>query len=523
MIIGVAPAQWRYAIGYACMCAWAVVLLLSPAFGAPGAVHAMAASMLPGLVACLAGILGARRFPSVEGRTPFVAAATLLMAAGTFLCTYPPLAALAGARVGGLVLSGCFAIILIMSWFDTYAQLEPRAIIVLAGCAVSAAALLCWAILACPSDVASVLATLLPLLSLAVLPKADRGREQASAPFPGPAPATAPGPLDIMAAAVPLRTLVGLAITFFIVSSIGSLAPEFGLFSAVVSPVSLLVPLGVTAFFSASALLLHGRIDPSALYKVLLSAFAAGVFLLMLSVGISASLVFYANIVAQVLTWMVLALWAKKTPVKPHLVFAVGWIAECAGNTLGQTLAPLFAPRIEAFYAVAIMLILVAVGFAFSEGRVVLEIDFAEGEDDAKPQGGAAGPASAVAAGTATGATGTLLGTASGAAGATGAPLGTASGASLGAAPNANGANPAGPGRADADPVGAFAAAHDLSPREREVAALWLTGHGLKYIENALFISEATVKTHLRNIYRKCDTHNRAEIIALFEHESGRA
>ena len=110
---------------------------------------------------------------------------------------------------------------------------------------------------------------------------------------------------------------------------------------------------------------------------------------------------------------------------------------------------------------------------------------------------------------------GHALGTASGAADAAGAPLG--------AAPNANGANPAGLGRADADPVGAFAAAHDLSPREREVAALWLTGHGLKYIENALFISEATVKTHLRNIYRKCDTHNRAEIIALFERESGRA
>ena len=44
-----------------------------------------------------------------------------------------------------------------------------------------------------------------------------------------------------------------------------------------------------------------------------------------------------------------------------------------------------------------------------------------------------------------------------------------------------------------------------------------MTGHGLKHIQNTLFISESTVKTHLRNIYRKCDTHNRAEIIALFE------
>lgn len=513
--IGVAPAQWRYAIGYACMCAWAVVLLLSPAFGAPGAVHAMAASMLPGLVACLAGILGARRFPSVEGRTPFVAAATLLMAAGTFLCTYPPLAALAGARVGGLVLSGCFAIILIMSWFDTYAQLEPRAIIVLAGCAASVAALLCWAILACPARAASGLATLLPLVSLAVLPRTRKGADDAAGGRKAiehaacaPAERTAPGLLDIMAAAVPLRTLVGLAITFFIVSSIGSLAPEFGLFSTAVSPVSLLIPLGVTAFFVASAFFLRGRIDPSALYKVLLSAFAAGVFLLMLSIGISAALVFYANIVAEALTWMVLALWAKKTPVEAHLVFAIGWIAECVGNTLGQSLAPLFATHIEAFYVVSIMLILIAVGFAFSEGRVVLEIDFEEngGEEGTQLDGTAQNRAHARPNGS------------------LGANAEESRGASASrTVPNGTSVNNADATAEKADPIAAFASAHDLSPREREVAALWLTGHGLKYIENALFISEATVKTHLRNIYRKCDTHNRAEIIALFEQENGLA
>ncbi len=33
----------------------------------------------------------------------------------------------------------------------------------------------------------------------------------------------------------------------------------------------------------------------------------------------------------------------------------------------------------------------------------------------------------------------------------------------------------------------------------------------------ALYISEATMKSHLRNIYRKCDTHSRAEIIDLYE------
>lgn len=474
--IGLTPTHLRFALGYACTCAWAVILLLTPAFGVPGAVHATSASMLPGLVACLGSVFLSQRFPAIGGRTGFVVGAALLMAVGTFLCTYPPTAQLVAVRVAGLALSGFFAIILIMSWFDTYARLNPRAIIVLAGCAISIAAAFCWVILACPAPVASVLATLLPLVSLSMLPRAtspDATDERASRG------GAAPSLLDIMAAAVPLRTLVGLAITFFIVSSIGSLAPEFGLFSTAVTPLSLLVPLGVTAFFIASALLAHQSIDPSAMYKILLSAFAAGVFLLMLSIGISASLVFYANIVADVMMWMVLALWAKKTPVKPYLVFAIGWIAECAGNTLGQTLAPLFAARIELFYVVAIMLILIAVGFAFSEGRVVLDIDFEEGGDEDEDDKVASKRAGCDALGV------------------------------------TQQADPA------IDPLDAFATLHDLSPREREVFALWITGHGLKYIENALFISESTVKTHLRNIYRKCDTHNRAEIIALFERESG--
>lgn len=477
--IGVTPAQLRYTLGYACTCAWAVVLLLSPAFGMPGAVHATSTSMLPGLVACLGSIFFSRRFPSITGRTGFIVAAALLMAAGTFLCTYPPAATLPVTRIAGLALSGFFAIIVIMSWFDAYARLNPRAIIVLAGCAITLAAILCWVILACPPLAASILATMLPLVSLLMLPRASKTEEAANESARESSQAeSSPSLLDIMSAAVPLRTLVGLAITFFIVSSIGSLAPEFGLFSSAVTPLSLLVPLGVTALFVASALLAHNHIDPSIMYKILLSAFAAGVFLLMLSIGISASLVFYADIISNVMMWVVLALWAKKTPVKPYLVFAIGWIAECVGNTLGQILAPLFASQIEMFYVVSIMLILVAVGFTFNEGRMVLDIDFEEGEGGQQTRMGAA-----------------------------------AAGYDVVSA--ANKQDP------DIDPIEAFGVAHDLSPREREVFALWITGHGLKYIENTLFISESTVKTHLRNIYRKCDTHNRAEIIALFERENG--
>lgn len=440
--------------------------------------------MLPGLVACLASIFLFRRFPAITGRTPFVIAAGLFMAAGTFLSTCPPLAQTDAVRIAGLALSGFFAIILIMSWFDEYARLSPRAVIVLAGCALSVAAFMCWGILSCPAPLASILVTLLPLASLVTLPapqsqatESDEVRT-AHASQEGTALEEGrvnPGIVDVMAAAVPARTLVGLAITFFIVRSIGALAPEFNLFSNEVAPVSLLVPLGITVFFIASALFVRRQIDPAILYKILLSAFAACVALLAFSVGISASLVFYASITADVFMWTMLALWAKKTPVKPHLVFAVGWIAECTGNTLGQGLAPLFANQLPVFFAVALMLILIAAEFAFSEGHLTLDIDFedAPGSPAVLPN---TGPAAS--------------------------------------ARNAQAL------AEQSDPIEAFGNKYDLSPREREVFALWITGRGLKNIENRLFISESTVKTHLRNIYRKCDTHNRTEIIELFERES---
>lgn len=546
--IGLAPVHIRYALGYACTCAWAVVLLLSPAFGAPGSVHATSVSMIPGLFACLGSILFSRKFPSIAGRTAFVTAAALLMAAGTLLCTYPPAAAFAPTRIAGLALSGFFAIILIMSWFDTYARLNPRAIIVLAGCAISIAALLCWIILACPAPIASTLVVLLPFISLITLPSAKKSRQRATETSERNQPSTCeeasnhtaapnrearahealtakqptttsdPGFLDIMAAAVPLRTLVGLAITFFIVSSIGSLAPEFGFFSKAVTPWSLLIPLSITVFFIASALLVHHRIDPSILYKILLSAFAAGVFLLMLSIGTSAALVFYANIVADVMMWIVLALWAKRTPVKPHLVFAIGWIAECVGNTLGQTLAPLFAIQIQVFYVVALMLILVAVGFAFSEGHLMLDIDFQD--DEGGQQARISNVVAAHDSTTAPTRDGTPTTNGSTAATAHGSTI-TTNNEPVSAAGYDVLTTAAKQGDPENDPLNVFTNAHNLSPREGEVFALWITGHGLKYIENALFISESTVKSHLRSIYRKCDTHNRAEIIALFERENG--
>ena len=53
-----------------------------------------------------------------------------------------------------------------------------------------------------------------------------------------------------------------------------------------------------------------------------------------------------------------------------------------------------------------------------------------------------------------------------------------------------------------------------LSRRESQVAELAAVGQSTSEIANLLVVSPETIKTHLRNIFRKCQVHNRAELAA---------
>lgn len=53
-----------------------------------------------------------------------------------------------------------------------------------------------------------------------------------------------------------------------------------------------------------------------------------------------------------------------------------------------------------------------------------------------------------------------------------------------------------------------------LTGREREVVRLMADGHSNRSIADALFLSEATVKTHLVRIYRKLGVDNRAAAVS---------
>ena len=535
--IGIRPEHIRFAVGYGSVSAWGIMMLYVPWAASPGFSLQALLSMVPGLVVCLACLLLFRQHLSLSGRTPLVAGAALLTSLGTLACTYPTLAAIPGVFVTGMALSGGFAILLIMAWFDAFAHIGPRGIIVLSGCSIVVTALGSWFFVQCDDALASVLTSLLPMLSFVLLPlasakapKSGEGEEtpgalQGSATgvdregergerAPERLLARTPGLADVLSAAVPLRTLAGFAITFFVLSSITTIVVGRDDLSQLGAP-SLVIPLAAALFFVASGFFARGKIDPSILYKVLLCASAAFVFFSFYLGDVNGALTLHAHNIIEAMAWVVLALGAKKTPVAPHLVFAVGWIAECVGKTLGQLVAPLLAGDSLVLMAVVVMLVLLGVGFAFSEGYNLLDIDDEEGKAE-----GASANARRETPPVAVGGTEAPAAVSETAAslpcrserGAAGAELKDrpADGESTGE--HSCGERP--------DPYAAFCAEYDLSPRESEVFCLWVTGHGLKYIQNALFVSESTVKSHLRSIYRKCDTHNRDEIIALFEREA---
>ena len=56
-----------------------------------------------------------------------------------------------------------------------------------------------------------------------------------------------------------------------------------------------------------------------------------------------------------------------------------------------------------------------------------------------------------------------------------------------------------------------------LSRRETEILFFLAKGHNAAYIQEKLYISEGTAKTHIRHIYRKCDIHKQQDLMRMVE------
>ncbi len=64
----------------------------------------------------------------------------------------------------------------------------------------------------------------------------------------------------------------------------------------------------------------------------------------------------------------------------------------------------------------------------------------------------------------------------------------------------------------------AFAEDYGLTRREAEVLSYLARGRSAKVIADALFVSESTVRTHIRRILEKTDLHSKQQVIDLIEH-----
>ena len=76
--------------------------------------------------------------------------------------------------------------------------------------------------------------------------------------------------------------------------------------------------------------------------------------------------------------------------------------------------------------------------------------------------------------------------------------------------------HPPTPERSERERFDAFAASFELSPREREVLRLALDDRTNAEIAETLFVSESTVKLHMRNLLKKTDCTNRVELLAKY-------
>lgn len=60
-----------------------------------------------------------------------------------------------------------------------------------------------------------------------------------------------------------------------------------------------------------------------------------------------------------------------------------------------------------------------------------------------------------------------------------------------------------------------------LSKKETEVLFLLAKGRNAAYIQEQLYISEGTARTHMRHIYKKLDIHTQQELMNLVETANG--
>lgn len=474
----------RYA-GFGFCVAWGFLLFAVPEFQPSSGLNLFLWSMGPCCLACLFVIAISRWRTISPTRSGAAFCCAALASVGTFLHA-SPIASSQAVQYAGLVLAGASFIGLLLPWFVAYGELSAREVFLSSGLALVVGSVTCVIVSACDCEVAGFVLSILPVVSLLLLPVEKTSDRSLRDSFAG---------IDrslfrVIKAAIPAKTLAGLLLVYFVIDALRGIGRLPGSFLGRADAFFLVIPL-LVSFGCVFVAAIRRKIDLGVACKLLLAVFSISLALSVVAVHPGFRFGFATSVCTQVLCWMLLVFVAKKSPVSAQIVFAVGMIAEFVGGLLAGLVMPAIAPVGMLAPLVLVLAIVFATVFVFSDESLVIEIDYeepAEVNDERLARCGRPKTSDEC--------------------GLTASSQDAITVAAISSEDKT---------RRDDDRVSEFCAECGLTARESDVFSLWITGHDMRTIQEKLFVSQGTVKTHLRNIYDKCGVHNRRDLMKMFE------
>lgn len=382
------------------------------------------------------------------------------------------------------VFSVAFAFLLVACG-EVYAEISAGRAVVYASVSYMLAYLGSTVVVEMGLQIVCVVETLLPLAVFALVVQPVR-----SPASDGPAKGM-PVPLaklvSVTLEAIPARVLAAIGITYF---AIGSTLAQSGAPLDYFTWQTAIAAVLTSVVVMATCILLHGRVALTSLYKILMVGQVLAAFLLSEWAEGAQIAVVITFVGVKIVAWTLmaeLALLARARGTAPAaLVYAAGCLAGHIGEGLAGVLSVFGFVNQGVLLIVVVALLVGAAAFLFTGemGKYPDIVDVAPasdgGEGTAQVQAGSPcdGPCPSRAEG----------------------PV-VAQAAQLSLD----------------ERIGELASSYMLSARETEVFRLWATGHTLKYIQEKLYLSPSTVKTHVRHIYDKTGVHSRSEIVELLD------
>ena len=382
------------------------------------------------------------------------------------------------------VFSVAFAFLLVACG-EVYAEISAGRAVVYASVSYMLAYLGSTVVAEMGLQIVCVVETLLPLAVFVLVVQPAR-----SPASDGPAKGM-PVPLaklvSVTLEAIPARVLAAIGITYF---AIGSTLAQSGVPLDYFTWQTAIAAVLTSVVVMATCILLHGCVALTSLYKILMVGQVLAAFLLSEWAEGAQVAVVITFVGVKIVAWTLmaeLALLARARGTAPAaLVYAAGCLAGHIGEGLAGVLSVFGFVNQGVLLIVVVALLVGAAAFLFT-GEMGKYPDIADvapgsdgGEGTAQVQAGSPcdGPCPSRAEG----------------------PV-----VAQAAQPSLD------------ERIGELASSYMLSARETEVFRLWATGHTLKYIQEKLYLSPSTVKTHVRHIYDKTGVHSRSEIVELLD------